>query len=307
MVLAALSGPLLAGCVQTQWQGSGYGPTQTLRTADQTMDMELTDRVHRLARLAQLQGMSPPQVEEVVLPADRVANAARPIPIIRVTFDERDFFAPGSASPRPEAAQALRIMADSLQRDVPDVRVTVLGHTDASGTEQANAALSQTRAQTVVQSLVASGANPGQLSAVAIGATQPVAPNDTAVGRARNRRVEFLISPSEQANLAIVSLRPVNAAFLSLGGGPARSAHAQVTVLKPRYAGPADFSEAPAASPRGAVTLAANGLALSVGDDTGSPVASELVRVTAGPHEDGPTLGDSGSPVGPIAASFKPD
>jgi hypothetical protein len=52
--------------------------------------------------------------------------------------------------------------------------------------------------------LVARGIKPNQLTEVAIGKRQPIAPNDTAEGRALNRRVEFLISPAMSANLAAV-------------------------------------------------------------------------------------------------------
>jgi hypothetical protein len=124
--------------------------------------------------------------------------------------------------------------------------------------------------------------------------------------------VEFLISPSEQANLAVVSMRPVNPAFLTKSGPAEASARRQVTVLKPRYAapsepqtafsGPADFSEAPQAKPHGGpVVLAASGNPISVGDDTtGSPVAnSPVVKGTA-------AIADSGSPVTSVSARFAP-
>jgi outer membrane protein OmpA-like peptidoglycan-associated protein len=307
---SALCGLILCGCVQTQWQAGPYGATQTLRTADQTMDLETTDRVARVQRLAGVQGVAPPQIQDLVVPAGDVEDARRPIPVIRVTFDERDFFAEGSAAPRPRAAELLHVMAENMRRDVPDMRVTVLGHTDATGTEQANQALSQARALGVVQALVADGANPGQLSAIAIGSTQPVAPNATEAGRARNRRVEFLLSSSEQANLRLVSAQPVDPAFLAVGGGssgrgearPApRSARRQVAVLRPSYSGPADFSEAPGAARSGAVSLASAGPSLTVGDDpSGSPVAAvgPVPAATAGV--------ETGSPVGAVTAEFTP-
>ncbi len=270
------------------------------------MDLELTDRVHRLDRLSRLQGVSPPQIEEVVLPADLVAGAARPIPVIRISFREQDFFSPGSAMPRPQAEQVLQVMAENLRRDVPDVRVTVLGHTDATGTQQQNQALSQERALQVVQRLVADGTNPGQLAAVAIGQAQPIAPNDTQAGRARNRRVEFLVSPSEAANLAAVSMRPVNPRFLSLGDGAARPVRSQVAVLKPRYTGPADFSEAgPSTRGAGTLTLAASGNPLTI-DDTGSPVSAETIRPINEAGSFSPIAADTGSPVSSSTASLKP-
>jgi outer membrane protein OmpA-like peptidoglycan-associated protein len=255
----------LAACVQTQWAL----PT---RTADQTMDLEVTDRVNRLARLARVQSVVMPDIEPVAVPVEKVPGAARPIPVIRVTFVEADFFAPGGASPLPQAAGILQIMAENMFRDVPDARMTVLGHTDGIGTDPANQALSRSRAAAVVGALVAAGVNPGQLAAVAIGSAQPIGPNSTAAGRARNRRVEFLISANEQANLAAVSMRQIDRRFLAVGA----AAHRQVAILKPSFSGPADVSEAPAAGAReGSLSLTQSGPPLSVGDDiTGSPVAA---------------------------------
>ena len=260
------------------------------------MDLETSDRVNRFGRLSSMDGVTPPSIEQVSIAQGAVPGATRPVPVIRVTFDERDFFAPGSTQPRPQALQVMRVVAENMQRDVPDVRVTVLGHTDSVGADAQNVALSQGRAAAVVQTLVSFGVNPAQLSAVAIGAAQPIAPNRTAEGRARNRRVEFLISPYEQANYTAVSARTVNPAFVSAQGAAVRSARREVSVLKPSFSGPADFSEAPLA-PRGRnVTLASTGTPLTVGDnESGSPVSAgggpRLGRAVL------PAGGGSGSPV----------
>lgn len=259
----------LSGCAQTQWR-SGTGPVQTLATADQMMDLEQSDRVARFQRLAQLHGVSPPQIEQAVVPASAVPGATRAIPVIRVVFDERAFFAPGSAVPQPGADAILQVIADNMHHDVPDVRVTLLGHADATGSAATNDALARERALAVFQRLAALGVNPAQLDTVAIGAAQPIAPNDTAAGRARNRRVELLISPSEAANLRVVQTRPVDPAWLRTGSGapsarPARSAE----ILKPSYAGPADFSEAPVQSSRRIVLTQAGQLPL----ESSNPVA----------------------------------
>jgi hypothetical protein len=64
-----------------------------------------------------------------------------------------------------------------------------------------------------MQALTWRGVNPNQLSVVAIGKAQPIAPNADPAGRARNRRVEFMISGSEAANLSVVSHRRVNRDF----------------------------------------------------------------------------------------------
>lgn len=301
----------LGGCVQTQWRNAGYSATQTMLTADQTMDVEVSDRINRFRSLANLQGVVPPQIEQVTLPKGAVPGANRPIPVIRVTFMERDFFESGSAAPRPEALRVLQVVAENMHRDVPDVRVTVLGHTDASGTDQQNLALSHSRAQSVIETLVGSGANPGQLSAIAIGRAQPIATNDTLAGRAMNRRVEFLISPYDQANLAVVSNRTVNPDFLTSpdsptpNSAPQRSARRQVAVLRPTYSGPNDVSEAPVAPGRtGRLALAESGPSLAVGEnESGSPVSLAARSTTRTVSSE---QSESGSPVIPAAAHLPP-
>ena len=80
-------------------------------------------------------------------------------------------------------------LAAFLKR-LEDVYVDIEGHTDSVGPEDYNLSLSQRRAQAVVDLLVNEhGIAPQRLTAVGFGETQPVASNDTAEGRAENRRV----------------------------------------------------------------------------------------------------------------------
>ena len=236
---------VLAGCVQTGWQSTGGIPGSGMVTADQMMDVEASDRIARFRRLAQVDGIIPPQIDQVMVPAPQ-AGIDRPVPVIRIVFEEGDFFTSGSPKPQPQAAAIINVIAENMRHDVPDVRLTVLGHTDAVGTDTSNVALSQQRALDVLQILANDGVNPGQLGTVAIGKAQPIAPNATQNGRARNRRVEFLISASERANLFVVANTAVNPSWLAVAAAaprpaaPARSA----VFLKPHFAGPADFAEA---------------------------------------------------------------
>ncbi len=79
--------------------------------------------------------------------------------------------------------------------------VTIEGHTDSTGTDQANASLSQSRAEAVRQFFVANGALPGErVIAVGYGSRRPLAPNTTAEGRAINRRIDVIITPQAQDN-----------------------------------------------------------------------------------------------------------
>ena len=224
---------LLSGCVQPY---SGEPPRvvsqqPALATQDQTANLENADRIARFRRLAATQGIAPPQVDQLYLPPNSVNYMSGPVPVVRVVFDERVFFDFNSAVPRSEASPVFDLIAENMRRDVPDAALTVLGHTDAVGTEVYNVDLSARRAANVMRELVRRGVNPVQLSEVAIGKRQPIASNDTAQGRARNRRVEFLVSSGIDANLAAVQQRVVPANYLSLGDGPEttpRTAVAQV-------------------------------------------------------------------------------
>lgn len=120
--------------------------------------------------------------------------AAAPAPVFQpgsttlvlegVTFDT------GSARLKRESDAALDRVAESL-RGNPDVKVEVGGHTDNTGSPSVNAKLSASRAQSVVDYLVAKGIAPSRLKAKGYGSTQPAADNGTAEGRAKNRRVEL--------------------------------------------------------------------------------------------------------------------
>jgi OOP family OmpA-OmpF porin len=73
----------------------------------------------------------------------------------------------------------------------PRVAVRVEGHTDSMGSDAYNQSLGQRRADAVRRHLVAGGVAAGRLTARSFGESRPIAPNDTAEGRALNRRVEL--------------------------------------------------------------------------------------------------------------------
>jgi OOP family OmpA-OmpF porin len=96
-----------------------------------------------------------------------------------------------SATLTDASKQVLDIMAVPLSQSNATLRFEVAGHTDSVGSDAYNLKLSQRRAESVVNHLVASGLGRSRLEAKGFGETKPVDTNDTADGRANNRRVEL--------------------------------------------------------------------------------------------------------------------
>lgn len=101
-------------------------------------------------------------------------------------------FKTGSAQIDESSAPTLARAAVALAK-APDVKVEIAGFTDNKGKAASNKALSLKRAQSVKTYLVKLGAPAKQLIATGYGAEQPVADNQTELGRAENRRIEFRV------------------------------------------------------------------------------------------------------------------
>ena len=93
---------------------------------------------------------------------------------------------------KPESYGTLKGIADVLKEN-PNVRIRIVGHTDSDGAAAANLDLSKRRGASVKNELVKGfGIDASRLESDGFGATKPVAPNDTPVNKALNRRVEFI-------------------------------------------------------------------------------------------------------------------
>jgi len=112
-----------------------------------------------------------------------------------VTMPEDILFALNSTSVRSGLRRDLRVVANNLQA-YPNSRIKILGHTDNTGSASYNEALSQRRADAVVNILIDNGVQPVRLQALGRGEDDPIENNLTAEGRAQNRRVEIIIRPS---------------------------------------------------------------------------------------------------------------
>ena len=107
-------------------------------------------------------------------------------------------FEPGSATIDASALDTMDRIADVLE-ECGDLQLEVQGHTDSQGREEMNLALSQSRAESVLNELRARRVLTGSFIAKGYGETQPVADNDTEEGREANRRIEFVLLRPEPA------------------------------------------------------------------------------------------------------------
>jgi len=102
-------------------------------------------------------------------------------------------FETDSARLNPAGEDLVARLAAVLKQN-PGIKVAVVGHTDSTGAFQHNLDLSHQRAQSIVSSLVQKhGIDQNRLAPVGVGPLSPVASNDTAEGRTRNRRVDVVL------------------------------------------------------------------------------------------------------------------
>lgn len=115
---------------------------------------------------------------------------------LNVTFESGILFATNSSTLQPAAQANVAKLAEVLA-NYPDTNVLIAGHTDSSGSDAYNQKLSEQRAEAVSSKLIASGISPSRLKTIGYGESQPIASNDTAEGKAQNRRVEIAITANE--------------------------------------------------------------------------------------------------------------
>ncbi|WP_454616314.1 OmpA family protein [Bradyrhizobium cenepequi] len=101
-------------------------------------------------------------------------------------------FESGKADISVDSAGLLDRLTETALR-CPNATIEIAGHTDSDGDESANQALSERRAEAVMDYLVKAGLPATRFQAVGHGATQPLAGNDSEEGKAQNRRIDFVV------------------------------------------------------------------------------------------------------------------
>lgn len=107
-----------------------------------------------------------------------------------ILFDFNEFYV------KNDVKGSLNTLAKALKEN-NDIKIKINGHTDIIGTDQYNLRLSVKRANSIKDYLANKGVNRNNISIEGYGKQDPVANNDTATGRAQNRRVEFIISRND--------------------------------------------------------------------------------------------------------------
>lgn len=116
-----------------------------------------------------------------------------------ITLDGQVLFVTAKAELLPIARDRLNQVAKSLKELDDDKLVSIEGYTDSRGADDMNQKLSQDRANAVKDYLVSQGVKAEKVRAIGRGEASPVASNETAEGRANNRRVEIVVQSSAQA------------------------------------------------------------------------------------------------------------
>ena len=116
---------------------------------------------------------------------------------IAIEFDNKILFGYDSSTLSANATSSLNKLV-SILNTYPDTNIEVQGHTDSSGTETYNQALSERRAGSVSSFMTQKGISGNRITTVGFGELYPKYDNANETGRAQNRRVEFLITANEK-------------------------------------------------------------------------------------------------------------
>jgi outer membrane protein OmpA-like peptidoglycan-associated protein len=117
-----------------------------------------------------------------------------------ITLTGGVLFASGKSELLPSAQVKLNSVAEALTQQDPDSKMVVEGHTDSQGGVSYNQGLSERRAQTVRDYLVSRGIAADRVTSQGFGSSRSVADNNSAEGRANNRRVEIVVAPTAVAS-----------------------------------------------------------------------------------------------------------
>ncbi len=159
---------------------------ETKRKASSASELAAAERARRLA--------AEKKAAAALASLEELAKVKEDQRGVVITLSGSVLFATGKYTLLPIAQEKLNEVAKAL-KDQGYKRIIVEGHTDSRGGEDSNMLLSQRRAEAVRTHLVSQGITSSKITAVGKGESTPVASNDSADGRANNRRVELVVTP----------------------------------------------------------------------------------------------------------------
>jgi outer membrane protein OmpA-like peptidoglycan-associated protein len=159
----------------------------------------LDQRAKKFARIrdVEVEKVPPRSVEQVEREYPTDVPAPQP-EHIKLIINDTMLFERGSSALAPQGSAKLDDIARILNEQ-PDERIIVRGYTSSEGSDADNQALSERRAGSVRNYLVGHGVDPGRITAVGMGESNPIADNNTLSGRSQNRRVEIEVFPGRNA------------------------------------------------------------------------------------------------------------
>ena len=116
---------------------------------------------------------------------------------IKITFESGILFDVNKSSLRPVAKTNLENLAVILNK-YEDTEILIEGHTDSTGPEEHNMDLSIRRGESVASYMAMNNVIPTRFTVLGYGENQPIATNETTVGREQNRRVEIAIFTNDK-------------------------------------------------------------------------------------------------------------
>ena len=116
-----------------------------------------------------------------------------PIEVGQSVDIEHIYFETGKAELKPTSFQSLNSLVNFLN-EYPNVKVEISGHTDNIGAADINMTISEQRARSVAEYVISMGVQASRVVSKGYGLTKPKYTNKTSQGRAKNRRVEFMIT-----------------------------------------------------------------------------------------------------------------
>ena len=172
-----------------------------LREQASRRELEAREEVEAARRLTEAQAS---EIElarrEAELASEAAASLQRRLELMELRQTDRGtvltlgdvLFSSGQTTLEPDARARLNDVVELLATESGQ-RVRIEGHTDATGGAELNLRISQQRADAVMEALVELGIDAGRIQAMGMGQEFPIASNDNAEGRSRNRRVDIIL------------------------------------------------------------------------------------------------------------------